>query len=161
MGVLNQIYLSLCAACLILQSFYTTPLLVLITYITSEKPLAETPSKKNFYPQLYRVHTFLLFCCLMTPGTLPLLYSCSIRKRLGTGSQCCKLGRPQYAFKSRRQNHNVRAGDAYLVRVGVASSNVELLWAPLTIWPWEGITRDNVTLVLLVLWLLEYGTDTG
>ena len=44
---------------------------------------------------------------------------------------------------------------AYLVRVGVASSRVEALWAPLTSWPWEGMTRDRVTLVLLVLWALE------
>lgn len=51
--------------------------------------------------------------------------------------------------------------DIYLVSVGVASSRVELLWAPLTIWPWEGMTRDSVTLVLLVLWELEYGTETG
>lgn len=31
----------------------------------------------------------------------------------------------------------------------------------MTIWPWEGMTRERVTLVLLVLWALEYGTDTG
>lgn len=42
-----------------------------------------------------------------------------------------------------------------MVRVGVASSRVEVLWAPLTSWPWEGMTRDRVTLVLLVLWALE------
>lgn len=48
-----------------------------------------------------------------------------------------------------------------MVRVGVASSRVEALWAPLTSWPWEGMTRERVTLVLLVLWALEYGTDTG
>lgn len=50
---------------------------------------------------------------------------------------------------------------AYLVRVGVASSRVEALWAPLSSWPWEGMTRERVTLVLLVLWALEYGTETG
>lgn len=54
----------------------------------------------------------------------------------------------------------VRVG-LWLVRVGVASSRVEALWAPLTSWPWEGMTRERVTLVLLVLWALEYGTDTG
>lgn len=48
-----------------------------------------------------------------------------------------------------------------MVRVGVASSRVEALWAPLTSWPWEGMTRERVTLVLLVLWALEYGTETG
>lgn len=47
------------------------------------------------------------------------------------------------------------------MRVGVASSRVEALWAPLTSWPCEGMTRERVTLVLLVLWALEYGTDTG
>lgn len=46
-------------------------------------------------------------------------------------------------------------GEAYLVRVGVASSRVEALWAPLTSWPCEGMTRERVTLVLLVLWALE------
>lgn len=43
----------------------------------------------------------------------------------------------------------------YLVRVGVASSRVEALSVPLTSWPWEGMTSERVTLVLLVLWALE------
>lgn len=58
-------------------------------------------------------------------------------------------GRPQEA------GLRVEMVRAYLVRVGVASSRVEALWAPLTSWPCEGMTRERVTLVLLVLWALE------
>lgn len=64
-------------------------------------------------------------------------------------------------MRCRKKLWVARNQNFYLVRVGVASSRVELLWAPLTIWPWEGMTRDSVTLVLLVLWELEYGTETG
>lgn len=41
------------------------------------------------------------------------------------------------------------------------SSKVEAVLVPLVRVPCEGMTSERVTLVLLVLWLLEYGTDTG
>lgn len=39
--------------------------------------------------------------------------------------------------------------------VGVPSSSVEAVLVPLVRVLWEGMTRERVTLVLLVLWLLE------
>lgn len=41
------------------------------------------------------------------------------------------------------------------MRVGVVSFRVEALWVSLISWFWEGMTRDRVTLVLLVFWALE------
>lgn len=39
--------------------------------------------------------------------------------------------------------------------VGVPPSSVEAVLVPLVSVPWAGMTKDRVTLVLLVLWLFE------